>query len=221
MFVSHFGLSFQFKLSLRASRRLHLCHSVSVFALPLSLRVSLSLYQCHSVSVLACTIVTPCQSSPVPVSLQAVFGRSTRSSRLSLAFLLFDFRDFCAFWPAVLIRVPVQVWVRTPATFGFYQYLQAFSWLLPETSVRPPRLTVFPVCPSLQIVSFVVMYWVTAGVVKWTWIVTSTVYIYSVSVTQNINISNSLATSFGCSRQHQAVAQNKGTETHSVCLCAC
>jgi hypothetical protein len=39
-----------------------------------------------------------------------------------------------------------------------------------------------------------------------------------VSVKQNINIFISQATSFGCSSQHQALSQGKGTETHSVCV---
>jgi len=44
------------------------------------------------------------------------------------------------------------------------------------------------------------------------------IYISPVSVTQNINIFISHATSFGCSNKHQALSQNKGTETHSVSL---
>jgi len=167
------------------SLRLYHCHSVSVFACTSVTPCSLRLHQCYSVSVFVCTSVTPCslrlyqchsvQSSPVPVTLRAVFACtsvSPHSFRSLYTVIPFDTRIFISFFNYSIFAVSVlsdQLFGFVSSYkcgsghwlllffCGFSQCLQAFSWLLPQTSVRPPRLTVFPVSHSLQIISLVVV----------------------------------------------------------------
>ena len=183
------------QLSLRASLRLCHCHSVTVFVctivapcqsspVPLSLRSSLRLYHCHSVTVLACTSVTPCslrlyQCHSMQCSA-ALHGHSVwRCLRPQNPYS--DTRIFISLFIYLILAISVLpdelsrfksgsghrlLWLF----LGFSHYLQAFSWLLPQTSRTasshsPPSL-------SLQIVSFV-MFWVTVSVVKVVSIITS------------------------------------------------
>jgi len=99
------------------SLRLYQCRSVSVFACT-SHSMSASLYHCHSVTifdcssvtpfVLVCTTVTPYQSWSVPVSLPAVFCRSSRSTALAFLsrFLINRFSRFLCFPTSCLDSCP-------------------------------------------------------------------------------------------------------------------